>query len=68
MIPHFTSYRGILDSLSRDEWREVKARGEAISLHRDILGSLPIELALLIVVQLPLVDVVRLRRVSLEEA
>ncbi|KAF7712082.1 Uncharacterized protein PECH_004644 [Penicillium ucsense] len=55
---------GILDTLSSDEWRDVKCRGETTLLQCDIVGKLPTEIAALIIVCLPLVDIVRLRRVS----
>ncbi|KAJ5480944.1 hypothetical protein N7539_006838 [Penicillium diatomitis] len=55
---------GILDTLSSDEWRDVKCRGETTLLLCDIVGKLPTEIAALIIVCLPLVDIVRLRRVS----
>ncbi|OKO99122.1 hypothetical protein PENSUB_8508 [Penicillium subrubescens] len=56
--------RGILDQLPRDGWREIKAQADVHTFQYDILGKLPLELAALVAECLPLVDIIRLRRVS----
>jgi len=54
-----------MDQLRRDEWREVKERADKESFHCDILGKLPIEIALLVTAQLNLADLLILQRVSI---
>ncbi|KAJ5389357.1 uncharacterized protein N7496_000425 [Penicillium cataractarum] len=58
------SYRGLLERLRLDEWREVKAHAEVHTLQCDILGKLPPEITSLVARHLPLIDIIRLRRVS----
>jgi hypothetical protein len=52
-----------LDQLPRDGWREIKAQADVHTFQYDILGKLPLELAALVAECLPLVDIIRLRRV-----
>lgn len=59
------SYRGILDQLRRDEWRVVKERADQTSFECDILGNLPIEIALLVTAHLHLADLFVLQRVGM---
>lgn len=56
-------YRGILEQLKSDEWRDVKFYADMHTLQCDILGNLPLEMACLVAEYLPLVDIIRLRRV-----
>lgn len=57
------SYRGILEQLNPDEWRDVKIYADMRTFQCDILGNLPLEMACLVAEYLPLVDIIRLRRV-----
>lgn len=57
------SFRGILDQLCPDGWREIKAQADVHTFQYDILGKLPPEIASLVAGNLPLVDIIRLRRV-----
>lgn len=56
-------YCGILEQLNSDEWRRIKFYADMYTLQCDILGNLPLEMACLVAEYLPLVDIVRLRRV-----
>ncbi|CAL5869378.1 uncharacterized protein PFLUO_LOCUS3607 [Penicillium psychrofluorescens] len=56
-------YRGILDQLVLDEWREVKSRLNPQIFQRDLVGTLPLEIVALVVEYWELVDVVLCRRV-----
>lgn len=56
-------YQGILEQLNSDEWRDVKFYADMHTLQCDILGHLPLEMACLVAEYLPLVDIIRLRRV-----
>ncbi|KAL4877277.1 hypothetical protein BJY04DRAFT_129977 [Aspergillus karnatakaensis] len=58
------AYHQIIDQLTPYEWRDVKDRIEKRTFQRDILGELPLELALHIIRYLSIADVHRLRRVS----
>ncbi|KAJ5201628.1 uncharacterized protein N7498_006291 [Penicillium cinerascens] len=57
-------YHGILDQLRRDEWRGVKERADQTSFECDILGNLPIEIAVLVTTHMNLADLLILQRVS----
>ncbi|OOQ85804.1 hypothetical protein PEBR_23918 [Penicillium brasilianum] len=57
-------YRGLLERLRSDEWREVREHAEVHTLQCDIFGKLPLEITSLVAGFLPLVDMIRLRRVS----
>lgn len=57
------SYRGILEQLHPDEWRDLKVYADIFIFRRDILGKLPLEIASFVAEYLPLVDIIRLRRV-----
>lgn len=56
-------YLSLLDELRLDERREVKARVDQMHFHRDILGSLPLELAALVTSYLNVSDIVHLQLV-----
>ncbi|KAL4869342.1 hypothetical protein BDV12DRAFT_167955 [Aspergillus spectabilis] len=58
------AYHQIIDQLSSYEWRDVKNRINERSFQKDILGELPVELAMHIIRYLNLDDVHLLRRVS----
>ncbi|KAJ5890700.1 uncharacterized protein N7473_006928 [Penicillium subrubescens] len=49
--------------LSPDEWHRIKAKNGSNTFPYDILGSLPLEIASLVAEHLPVVEIVRLRRV-----
>lgn len=57
------SLRAILDQLPSDGWREIKAQADVHTFLYDILGQLPLEIAALVAEYLPLIDIIRLRRV-----
>ncbi|KAL5332994.1 hypothetical protein BJX70DRAFT_382321 [Aspergillus crustosus] len=57
-------YHQIIDELSPSEWRDVKNRINERSFRKDILGDLPLELAVHIIRYLNLDDMHLLRRVS----
>ncbi|KAJ5175464.1 uncharacterized protein N7482_001341 [Penicillium canariense] len=57
-------YRGVMDQLRPDEWREVKSRVDRIHFRCDFLDKLPLEIVSLVAEKLPLADIVRLQRVS----
>lgn len=61
------SYHGILDQLRRDEWREVKERADQTSFECDILGNLPIEIAVLVTTHMNLADLLILQRVGMSQ-
>ncbi|KAJ5464713.1 uncharacterized protein N7458_000399 [Penicillium daleae] len=50
--------------MSPDEWREVKTQVDILTFRWDILGKLPPEIACFVAENLPLGDIIRLRRVS----
>ncbi|KAL2796503.1 hypothetical protein BJX66DRAFT_137345 [Aspergillus keveii] len=54
----------IIDQLSPYEWRDVKKRIDARSFQKDILGALPLEIAVQVTQSLTLADMHLLRRVS----
>lgn len=56
-------YLSLLDELRLDERREVKARVDQMHFRRDILGSLPLEIAALVSSYLTVSDVVHLQLV-----
>lgn len=58
-------YLSLLDELHLDELREVKTRIENMHFHRDILGSLPLEVAALVTSHLGVSDLVHLQLVCL---
>ncbi|KAJ5683153.1 hypothetical protein N7462_006318 [Penicillium macrosclerotiorum] len=62
--PRQAVYRGILERLRPEEWRQVKAHADRITFQCDFLDKLPPEIAVLVVQQLSLIDLVRLQRVS----
>lgn len=57
------SWRGILEQLRPQDWREIKTYAAMHTFQCDILGKLPLEIASLVAESLPLVDLIRLRRV-----
>jgi hypothetical protein len=57
------SLHGILDQLRPNDWREIKARADVHTFQCDILGNLPLEIVALVAECLPLIDIIRLRRV-----
>ncbi|KAL4902857.1 hypothetical protein BDW74DRAFT_58692 [Aspergillus multicolor] len=57
-------YHQIIDQLGPHEWRDVKKRINERSFQKDILGSLPLEVALQIIQYLGISDVLVQRRVS----
>ncbi|KAL4932273.1 F-box domain protein [Aspergillus undulatus] len=59
-----TAYHKMIDELGPDEWRDVKERINERSFQKDILGSLPLELAVQIIQYLKLDELHLLRRVS----
>ncbi|KAL5356220.1 hypothetical protein BJX96DRAFT_171407 [Aspergillus floccosus] len=59
-----TVYHQLLDQLQLHEWRDVRDRLHQVSFHRDIVASLPLELAVQIVKHLDLSELHILRRVS----
>jgi hypothetical protein len=54
----------IIDQLSPYEWRDVKERINARSFQKDIIGALPLEIAVQVTQSLTLADMHLLRRVS----
>lgn len=59
-----TAYHRIIDQLDPYEWRDVKKRINERSFQKDILGALPLEIAVQIIKCLSLNDAHLLRRVS----
>lgn len=59
-----TAYHQIIDQLGPYEWRDVKTRINERSFQKDILGALPLEIAVQIIKYLSLSDAHLLRRVS----
>ncbi|KAL4787540.1 hypothetical protein BJX76DRAFT_354028 [Aspergillus varians] len=58
------AYHQIIDQLGPHEWRDVKKRINGRSFQKDILGALPLEIAVQIIQYLNLDDAHLLRRVS----
>ncbi|KAL4965374.1 F-box domain protein [Aspergillus stella-maris] len=58
------AYHQIIDQLDPYEWRDVTRRMNARSFSKDILGALPLEIAVEIVQYLDLAELYALRRVS----
>ncbi|KAF9892370.1 hypothetical protein FE257_002147 [Aspergillus nanangensis] len=63
-LARHTVYHHILDQLNLYEWRDVRDRLTQVSFHKDILGSLPLEIVVRIVKDLDLSEIHVLRRVS----
>lgn len=59
-----TAYHQIIDQLDPYEWRDVRKRINERSFQKDILGILPLEIAVQIIKYLSLNDAHLLRRVS----
>ncbi|KAL5044446.1 hypothetical protein BDW71DRAFT_99566 [Aspergillus fruticulosus] len=59
-----TVYHQIIDQLNPHEWRDVQKRVNERTFQKDILGSLPLEVAVQIIQYLDVNDVHLLRRVS----
>ncbi|KAL3436323.1 hypothetical protein BDV09DRAFT_165391 [Aspergillus tetrazonus] len=59
-----TVYQQIIDQLNPHEWRDVQKRVNQRTFQKDILGSLPIEIAVQIIQYLDVNDVHLLQRVS----
>lgn len=58
------AYHRIIDHLNLNEWRDVKERINERSFQKDVLGALPLEIALQVIQRLNLSDIHSLRRVS----
>ncbi|PLB36989.1 F-box domain protein [Aspergillus candidus] len=58
------AYRGLLDRLSSHEWRDVQERVSSVTFQKDILGSVPTEIAVQIAKYLDLSELHVLQRVS----
>ncbi|KAL4803919.1 hypothetical protein BDV18DRAFT_162333 [Aspergillus unguis] len=58
------AYHRIIDELDSHDWRDVKKRINERSFQKDILGTLPLDIALQLIKCLDLSDVHSLRRVS----
>ncbi|PLN81204.1 F-box domain protein [Aspergillus taichungensis] len=58
------AYHGLLDRLTSHEWRDVKERVNSVTFQKDILGSVPTEIAVQIAQYLDLSDLHVLQRVS----